>query len=100
MGTQTPWTADAVVDEIKRQVRDMRAAGAAPCGVELGDAAFELLVQRWQGATRRDHLVVNTLEDRRLRVWFPGAGPEHFSGDVMSLPVRRVGPGATVRVVS
>jgi hypothetical protein len=90
--------ANAIVDELKRQVQELRAAGAEPAFVELGDVAYETLRAR----AGFGFGTVNLLEpDEPATAWFgPGAPPQGQSAIAPWLSVRRVGPGEHALVLS
>ena len=90
--------AEAIVDDLKRQVQELRAGGAEPKALELGDGAYEVL----RGRAGRGFASVNLLEDDAPgTAWFgPGGPPEQRSAIARWLPVRRAGPGDCARVIA
>jgi hypothetical protein len=88
--------ADGVAEEIKRQVRAIRAGGSQPAALELGDQPYARLRER----TGRDFSRLYIREDGGLHWWFPGAPADEYSGDVWELRIRRLGPGDTVLVLA
>jgi len=97
LGILTSVDADAIVDDLKRQVRELRAGGGEPKSIELGDVAYETLRAR----AGRGFASVNLLEDDATgTVWFgPGAPPEGQSALARWLTVRRSGAGEAARVL-
>jgi hypothetical protein len=89
--------ANAILDELKRQVQELRAAGAEPAVVALGDVAYETLCVR----AGFGFGTVNLLEPNEpATAWFgPGAPPEGQSAIAPWLSVRRVGPGEQALVL-
>ncbi len=87
---------DSVMSDIERQVREIRAAGHEPAAVELGDGPYQQLVQ-----AHGDQIPALTLvAGGDQQVWFPGTLPSQYSPKVTDLPIRRIGPGTRVQVVT
>ena len=94
----TAMDADAIVDELKRQVRELRAAGAEPKEIELGDVAYDTLRERAGAGFASINLLLD--DDAPGAAWFgPGAPPEEQSAIVRWLPVSRAGADENARVI-